>query len=164
VLPAAGYLAGVGRLGLVAVFIWSTIGSVVGALVLYGVGAAIGAARIAAIAERLPLMSPGDVERAWRVFDRWDRRAIFLGRLVPGVRSLISIPAGARGMALFPFVGLTAAGSAIWNALLIGSGFWLGSRWGEAEAFSRWANRGVLAAAVIAALWWLRGRMRARAA
>jgi membrane protein DedA with SNARE-associated domain len=164
VLPAAGYLAGVGRLGFASALIWSTIGSVVGALVLYGVGALVGADRIARVVARLPLMSIDEVDRAWRTFDRWDRKAVFFGRLVPGVRSLISIPAGARRMPLLPFVALTAVGSFLWNLLLISAGYWLGDRWGETATVSHWANIGVLVAAVGACGWWIKSRMTRRTA
>lgn len=157
VLPAAGYLAGVGRLGFVSVLVWSTIGSVLGALLLYGLGALVGANRIDRIVARLPLMSEAEVDRSWRTFDRWDRKAVFFGRLVPGVRSLISIPAGARRMALGPFVVLTAAGSFLWNLLLVSAGFWLGDRWGETAVVSHWANVGVLVVGVGAGAWWLKG-------
>lgn len=155
VLPAAGYLAGLGRLGFVATLVASTVGSVVGALILYGIGAFVGADRIARIVAKLPLMSVGEVERAWRAFDRWDRPAVFFGRLVPGVRSLISIPAGARRMPLIPFVGFTALGSFLWNLLLIGAGYWLGDRWGATAAVSHWANIAVLGAAGVLVVWWL---------
>ena len=58
---------------------------------------------------------------------------MFVGRLIPGVRSLISLPAGAAGMPLGRFVVLTAAGSAIWNSLLIGAGVLLGTQWQTVE-------------------------------
>ncbi|MGB5757362.1 MAG: DedA family protein [Acidimicrobiales bacterium] len=159
VLPAAGYLAGVGRLSFVAVLIWSTIGSVIGALLLYGLGALVGAERIAKIVTKLPLMSVDEVDRSWRTFARWNRKAVFLGRLVPGVRSVISIPAGAQRMALAPFIALTAAGSFVWNLILISAGYWLGDRWGQTAAVSHWANIGVLVVAVAALGWWLRTRL-----
>ncbi len=160
VLPAAGYLAGVGRLGFAAVVLWSTVGSVLGALLLYGLGAWIGRDRIDSLAARLPLLSVSEVDRAWRTFDRWDRRAILFGRLIPGVRSVISIPAGVAGMPLASFVALTAVGSALWNLLLVGAGFWLGDRWGQTAAVSRWANIAVVVAVVAMVAWWIKGRIR----
>jgi membrane protein DedA with SNARE-associated domain len=61
---------------------------------------------------------------------------VFFGRLIPGVRSLISIPAGASGMPLAQFVGYTVAGSAVWNGLLIGAGVGLGSSWERVEQYA----------------------------
>ncbi len=116
VLPGAGYLAGLGQLRFWSTLLWATIGSVVGAFVLYGAGRVAGAERLGRLAARLPLMSERDVIRAWATFDRWEQPAVFWGRLVPGVRSLVSIPAGARRMPLGRFTLLTAAGSLIWNS------------------------------------------------
>ncbi len=139
--------------------LWSTIGSVVGALILYGLGALVGADRSARLAERLPLMSADEVQRSWQAVDRWDRKAVFFGRLVPGVRSFISIPAGARRMPLLLFVVLTSAGSFIWNLVLIGTGYVLGERWSDTAAISHWANIGVLAIGLAGVAWWIKGRI-----
>lgn len=162
VLPAAGYLAGIGELGWWSTLWWATVGSVVGALALYGVGAMIGADRIGRLAARLPLMSAGDVDRARASFDRWRGPVVFWGRLIPGVRSLVSLPAGAQRMPFVRFTALTASGSAIWNAGLLGAGWWLGDRYGATAAVSRWANIAVLAAAVVFVVWFSARRIHDR--
>ena len=112
ILPLAGFLAGQGKLSLAAVIVAATVGSVVGALVLYWAGAALGRERLRRIAERTPLMDADDVDRAQAWFDRHGRTAVLAGRLVPGVRSLISIPAGVSRMPLLPFLAYTTLGSA----------------------------------------------------
>ena len=105
-----------------------------------------------ATAERLPLVGADDVQRSIDWFGSHGRRAIFLGRLVPGVRSLISIPAGIDRMPLPTFVGYTLAGSLLWNGALIVAGYVLGSQWHVVE---RWVGDVsgfvyvVLAAAVV---------------
>ncbi|HTE73836.1 MAG TPA: DedA family protein [Actinomycetes bacterium] len=109
VLPLAGFLAGQGKLSLAAVLVAATVGSVVGALVLYWAGAALGRDRTRRIAERLPLMNADDVDLAQGWFDRHGRSAVLVGRLVPGVRSLVSIPVGIARMPLLPFVGYTTS-------------------------------------------------------
>lgn len=162
VLPAAGYLSGLGQLGYWATLLWATIGSVVGALVLYGAGRWIGAGRLGRLAARLPLMSERDVERAWASFELWDHQAVFWGRLIPGVRSLVSIPAGAKRMALGRFVALTAAGSLIWNAALLSAGWFLGDRFGATASVSRWMNLGVIVAAVGLVGWFLVSKLSSR--
>ena len=126
VLPLAGFLAGQGKLSLAAVLVAATVGSVVGALVLYWAGAALGRDRMRRIAERLPLMDADDVDRAQGWFDRHGRSAVLVGRLVPGVRSLVSIPAGIARMPLLPFLGYTTLGSAAYNAVLVLLGHQLG--------------------------------------
>lgn len=162
VLPAAGYLAGLGQLGFWATVVCATIGSVLGALLLYAGGRWVGAVRLGYFAARLPLMSAADVERAWVVFERWQQPAVFFGRLVPGVRSLVSIPAGAKQMPLGRFVVLTTLGSAIWNFVLIGAGWWLGDRYGATSTVSHWMNVAVFSGAALLVVWFVVSKLRAR--
>ena len=159
VLPLAGYTASLGHYGLVSAVAWATAGSVLGALVLYALGAAWGMERVCATADRVPLMQARDVERAVAWFQRHGRSAIFFGRLVPGVRSLISVPAGIDRMPLPQFVGFTAAGSLVWNAVLIGTGYALASRWHVVERYVGGVSNVVyvllalVVAAVVARRW-----------
>lgn len=145
VLPLAGFLAGQDRMSLVAVLVAATVGSVAGALVLYWAGAAVGLGRLRRTAERLPLMDADDVDRAQSWFNRHGRTAVLIGRLVPGVRSLISIPAGVARMPLLPFIAYTTLGSAAYNAVLVGLGHQLGRRWTSVEEYSDPINYGVYA-------------------
>ena len=135
VLPLAGYTASQGHYGLTAAIAWATAGSLVGALVLYWLGAAWGLERVCATADRIPLMHADDVRRAVAWFGRHGRTAVFVGRLVPGVRSLISIPAGVDRMPLLRFCVFTTAGSLVWNAALILAGYELGARWHVVEGW-----------------------------
>lgn len=162
VLPGAGYLAGLGQIGFWSTLLFATIGSVVGALILYGAGRWVGAERLSRLAAKIPLMSERDVERAWAAFERWDQKAIFWGRLVPGVRSLVSIPAGAKQMGLGRFIGLTAAGSFVWNLALLSAGWFLGARFGATASVSRWMNLGVVAAAAGLVGWFLFAKLSHR--
>ncbi|MDE0803511.1 MAG: VTT domain-containing protein [Acidimicrobiales bacterium] len=160
VLPAAGFLASQGEFGIVPAIVWATVGSVVGALVLYGLGRLVGDARVTAIIDRIPLMSADDATRAWDAFDRHGSRAVLWGRMVPGVRSLVSIPAGARRMPLGGFIPRTLAGSAAWNTLLIGAGFWLGDAYGSTAVVAEWANRLVYLAVAGCMGWFIVRRLR----
>jgi membrane protein DedA with SNARE-associated domain len=136
ILPLAGYLAERGRMSLAAVLVASTVGAVAGSWVLYGVGAKLGRERSAAWLSRLPLVDREDVEGAIAWFDRHGPWAVLFGRLVPGVRSLVSLPAGASSMSLTRFTVLTAVGSLAWNAVLVGAGFALGTQWRTVERYS----------------------------
>src|SRR5690606_31167872 len=98
ILPLAGFAAAQGTLGLIEVLIWTTAGSVAGALALYGIGAWLGRRRMYAIAERMPLIKVADVERTEAWFGRHGSKAVFFGRMIPIFRSLISIPAGIERM------------------------------------------------------------------
>jgi membrane protein DedA with SNARE-associated domain len=164
VLPLAGFLAQQGRAGLAAVLLAATLGSLLGALVLYEVARRIGQQRSTALLARLPLVDAEDVEAATAWFVRHGRSAVLLGRLVPGVRSLISLPAGAAGMPLAPFVVLTAAGSLLWNALLVGAGYALGTQWERVQPYAQVLDRVVLAAAAAAVAWLVVRRVRKRRA
>lgn len=150
VLPMAGFLAGQGRLSLVGAIVASTIGSTAGALALYWLARAWGNERVRDLLTRLPLMEPEDLDRAEGWFDRHDRSSVLIGRLVPGVRSLISLPAGFQGMSLSTFVALTALGSAVWNTLLVLAGYLLGSRWRSVGQYSDWLNWAVIVVLVLA--------------
>jgi membrane protein DedA with SNARE-associated domain len=150
VLPMAGYLASQDRLSLVAAVIAATIGSTLGALGLYWVGRRLGVDRVAAMLRRIPLMEQRDLDRARGWFDRHDRSSVLIGRMVPGVRSLISLPAGFEDMPLLQFTALTAIGSAIWNIALVTAGYLLGRQWQSVGQYSDWLNFAVIGALVLA--------------
>jgi membrane protein DedA with SNARE-associated domain len=128
ILPYAGYLSREGRLSLGGLIAWSTVGSTVGALLLYWLGAALGMERASRLLAKTRLVDEDDLERGAAWFHRHGALAVVVGRLVPGVRSLISLPAGADRMHLGLFVLCTAVGSGAWNAALIGLGAALGTQ------------------------------------
>ena len=136
--PSAGFAAASGSMGLVSAIVWATIGSVVGALALYALGAWFGRARFYSLASKIPFVKEADIERAEAWFVRRGPLAVLLGRVVPVVRSLISIPAGIERMKLLPFTLYTAIGSALWNSVLIGAGYELGANWAIVE---EWISR-----------------------
>ena len=138
ILPSAGFAAASGSMGLVSAIVWATVGSVVGALALYALGAWFGRARFYSLASRIPFVKEADIERAEAWFVRRGPVAVLLGRIVPVVRSLISIPAGIERMKLLPFTVYTAIGSGLWNSVLIGAGYALGANW---EIVEEWISR-----------------------
>lgn len=138
ILPLAGFAASRGDLDLVGAVLWTTLGSLVGALVLYLLGAKVGEDRLRAAARRVPLVRESDIDKVDDWFTRHGGKAVFLGRMVPGVRSLISIPAGVARMPVVRFALLTTAGSLVWNTLLILAGYGLGERWGVVQT---WVGR-----------------------
>lgn len=136
VLPLAGFTASQGSFTLLSAFLWTTAGSLVGALALYWIGAAVGRDRVAAFAGRLPLVDPGDIEVAERWFHRHGYAAVFFGRMLPIIRSAISVPAGVERMPLPRFAVYTTAGSGIWNAIFIVAGYQLGESWALVERYA----------------------------
>ena len=162
ILPLAGFAASRGDLGLVSAIVFTTLGSIVGALALYGVGAGLGRDRTRAIAERLPLVKVRDIDKAEDWFDRHGPKAVLIGRLVPVVRSLISVPAGVERMPVALFLPLTAIGSLVWNSLLIVAGYQLGERWHVVESSVGVFQKLVIAGAVAAVVWFVAVKIRAR--
>jgi membrane protein DedA with SNARE-associated domain len=119
VLGLAGVLIRSGEMSIVPVILFATLGSIVGAVFFYYVGRALGPRRSHAFLDRLPLVETADVDRTFAWFERHGRSAVFFGRMVPIVRSFISVPAGVVKMPFLQFVLYSAAGSLIWNSLLI---------------------------------------------
>jgi membrane protein DedA with SNARE-associated domain len=162
VLALAGYLAGQGRVNVVLVVIAATLGSVLSALALYGLGRLVGVDRLRRWLDRLPLVDSAQLNKADRWFDRYGQHAVLFGRMVPVVRSLVSIPAGANRMPLPRFVTLTAIGSGVWNSLFVGLGYALGSQWQQVERYGRWFDLGILAIFAIMIATWVIRRLRSR--
>lgn len=162
VLAMAGYLAAEGRFSVVLIVLAATAGSLLGALVLYRLGAALGEERLKRWLDHIPLVDREDLEKADRWFERHGRWAVLFGRVVPVVRSLVSVPAGANRMPLGEFVLLTAIGSGVWNALVVGLGFALGSRWQEVDRYSHWFNYAIFAIFAVMATSWAVKKVRRR--
>jgi membrane protein DedA with SNARE-associated domain len=135
ILPLAGFRARTGSLNVLAVWPAATAGSVLGALLLYGLGAWLGYDRLHRLAGRrwFVFVSRRDLERGDAIFDRHGGKVVLLARCVPFLRSVVSIPAGISGMPLLRFVVLTAIGSGVWNAAFIALGWALGENWEQVE-------------------------------
>lgn len=164
ILPLAGFAASRGGLTLAGALVWTTVGSVAGALLLYWIGAAVGRERIRALARRLPLVDVADVDRTLAWFHRHGDQAVFFGRMLPVFRSLISIPAGIDRMPLPRFVVLTGLGSALWNTVFVLAGYFLGENWHVVEEYAGVFQALVLGVlAVLGAVWLVRRVRRRRA-
>ena len=161
-LPLAGFTASRGGMSLVAAIAWTTAGSVVGAVALYYVGALLGRDRVRAIAAKLPLVKVSDVDKTEDWFAKHGTKAVFFGRMIPIFRSLISIPAGIERMPLPRFLGLTAAGSLVWNTALIMAGFLLGEQWHLVEQYTGYVSTAVLVLVGIAVAWFVVSRLTGR--
>jgi len=138
VLPLSGNLAANGKFNLLLTIASATLGSVVGASILYSVGKGMGEERLGEWLDRHGkwlLLSRSDLEHSQRWFERHGSWSVLIGRLIPGVRSLISVPAGVVEMALWKFIVFTAIGSGLWNSVLILAGYFLGQNWKQVEGF-----------------------------
>jgi membrane protein DedA with SNARE-associated domain len=152
VLPLAGSRVASGDMGYLEAVAAATVGSVLGALVLYALGR-LGGRPLLLRYGRLLRLDERRLDRAEAWFDQRGDWLVLLGRVIPGVRSVISVPAGLARMPLLRFVALTAIGSAVWNAALIGGGWALGARWREVTdavaAADVWVVAGVLATVML---------------
>ncbi|HEX8346750.1 MAG TPA: DedA family protein, partial [Actinoplanes sp.] len=162
VLALAGYLASAGRVNLILVTVAATIGSVVGALILYGLGRGLGEERLRRWLDHIPLVDAEDLDTADRWFERHARAAVLFGRMAPVVRSLVSIPAGANKMPLGQFTVLTAIGSGVWNSIFVGGGYALGSRWQRLDQYSSYLNNAILVFFAVTIAWWVIKKVRKR--
>lgn len=163
IMPAAGFAVARGDLNLLLVIVSGTLGSVLGALPLYYFGSLFNKQRLIDFTEKYGkyvFVKPDDVISADDWFNKHGKKAVFFGRMVPGIRSLISIPAGMNKMPLLPFIILTTAGAAIWTTLLTLAGYHFGQNYEDIEKFLAPYSKIFLGAAiVIVIIWLLRRRM-----
>ncbi|WP_028811201.1 DedA family protein [Streptomyces flavidovirens] len=159
ILPLAGFAASTGRMSLIAALLWTTAGSVTGALALYGLGALLGRERTVAMAARLPLVKVSDIERTEAWFERHGTKAVFFGRMIPVFRSLISVPAGVERMPLPVFLGLTTLGSALWNTVFVLAGYALGENWQDVTGYVSAYSKVILVGAALVVLLFVGRRL-----
>ncbi|MFP3853932.1 MAG: DedA family protein [Anaerolineales bacterium] len=164
VLPMAGWLAfeGEGNFTLLGVTIVGALGSVSGALVFYALGYVFGEHRVRHLMARYgkwALLKVEDFDTALSWFHRYGEQVIFFGRMVPIVRSLVSIPAGIAGMNLVRFSIYTAIGTAIWSFLLALAGFLLGQNWPVVMDWVGRYEKIVLLLVVVAVLYFVTVRL-----
>ncbi len=138
IIPLAGFLAGEGRMSLTLILIVGTLGSVLGTLAWYYVGLWIGEERLKRFAARhgrMLTLSPSDIDAANRWFQKYGAAAVFLGRMIPTIRTLISVPAGLARMPVWKFLIFTFAGSALWTGILAFAGLILHENYQRVEHF-----------------------------
>lgn len=147
IMPLAGFAAARGQLNLIGVFLAGTAGSLSGALVWYGVERWVGRERLKRFAARHGrwlTLSPAEIDRAGGWFARRGGITVLVGRVIPGVRSLISVPAGVAGMPLTSFLVYSAVGTIVWTGLLAAAGYGLGENYSAVGRFIEPIGNGVL--------------------
>lgn len=161
VLPYAGFLVGRGTISWFEALLSSTVGSVLGAVVLYALGR-YGGRPVILRYRRLLRFSERDLDRADAWFDRHGPKIVFFARMVPLARSIVSLPAGWSQMPMGRFLVLTTLGTVAWNSLLIGGGFLLGENYERVGEVADTYSNVILAVTVVATValvvWWLRRR------
>ena len=156
IMPFAGYLAANGDLPFVSVVIAGTIGSVAGAFLWYWIGTLASEARLRRLIARHGrwlTISEQDLDRSLTWFRRNGGKAVFLGRMVPGVRTLISVPAGMTGMPLLPFLLYTGLGSLLWTAALTILGYLLEAQFAKVGTWINPVTNVLLGGVLVLYVW-----------
>jgi membrane protein DedA with SNARE-associated domain len=164
VLPLSGFLVGQERFSFPLVLMASTVGALVGTLMLYVPGRLLGEEPLRRFLKRYGRfmhVNESDLDKASEWFDQHGGQAVLIGRLVPGVGSLISVPAGIEQMPLWRFVTYTILGNGLYNTALVGLGWWLGSQWEIVERYAPIAEYAALAVVAGLVLRFLWGRWKA---
>lgn len=165
ILPLAGFLVGRGELGGVQAILAATAGSVLGAFILYALGRWGGRAVVLRYG-RVLRVTENDLDRAEGWFERYGDAVVLFGRMVPLGRSVVSIPAGMLKMPVWRFTLLTTIGSALWNMLLVGAGWFLGANWERVSAIVGSISNAVFLIALVVvvtlAIYWFRRPRRRR--
>lgn len=163
ILPLAGFLVGQGYFSFFPTLLAATTGSVSSALVFYALGRRVGEERLRKLVGRygrFALVTESDLAKALGWFGRYGGKAVLFGRLVPGVGTFVSVPAGLARMPVLRFVAYSAMGTTLWNGAFIGLGWALGTRWQLAQRYLHTFEYGLLAAALAGVLWFLVRRWR----
>jgi membrane protein DedA with SNARE-associated domain len=156
IMPLAGFSAARGERNLVIVIIAGSVGSLLGALLWYYIGKGIGAERLKRWATkhgRWLTLSPKEVDRVCGWFNRHGGKAVFIGRFIPAVRTLISVPAGIAGMPLGSFLLYSSAGTILWTALLAVAGYFLESQYDKVAHWMNAVSNGVIGLIVLGYLY-----------
>lgn len=138
IIPFAGFAAATGQLNFFGVMFAATAGAVVGMIPWYLAGRLFGLGRLRNLADRYGrwfTLNAEEVDTATRAFHRWGKWIVLFGRLVPLIRTLISVPAGLARMSPALFFGASFVGALVWNALLAGAGYLLAEQYDVVESW-----------------------------
>lgn len=155
IMPLAGFSAARGDMSLIGVVLAGSAGALAGAVLWYWIGLSVGLDRVNRFVERYGrwlTLTTGDVASAVAWFERHGGIAVFIGRLIPTIRTLISVPAGVSRMALLSFVTWSTLGTLIWTLFLTLAGYVLEAQY---ERVGEWMNPISIAVIVGFAAWYL---------
>ncbi|MGE4568684.1 MAG: DedA family protein [Bacteroidales bacterium] len=157
VIPPAAWKAAQGELNLFLVILFGTLGAIIGALANYYLAKSLGRMLVYSFSEtrfaRLCMITPEKVKKAEAYFIKNGNISTFIGRLIPGIRQLISIPAGLAKMPVAPFILYTALGAGIWNILLALLGYYLQSKQELFELYYKELSYGLLVLGILFVIW-----------
>lgn len=165
IMPLAGFTVAQGKMNFSYAVLAGVIGTVLGAIPWYYAGKILGEERLKSLADNYGKwlgISGADIEKSRRWFYKHGNKAVFLGRLVPGIRTFISIPAGLSCMPVAPFIAYSTLGTLIWVGLLTYAGYALGSKYELVDEYLAPVSKIVLAILVIGFIIWVVKRNKKR--
>ncbi len=158
IMPLAGFTVAQNKMSFVPAVLAGVIGTILGAFPWYYAGKLVGEQRLKGLADKYGkwiTVSSQDIDKAQRWFTRYGNKAVFFGRLVPGVRTLISLPAGMSNMPLAPFVLYSTLGTTLWVMVLTFLGYILGENYTLVEEYLEPVSKIVLVALIVAFIVWV---------
>ena len=153
IMPFSGFLVSVGKLGSVGVVLAGSFGNLVGSIATYYLGLSLGRAVIIKYGKYI-LFRKKHLEYTERLFEKYGEKIVFVGRLLPGVRTYVSLPAGIGLTCFVKFAVYTFAGSLIWNAMLTYAGIELGINWKHIDKYSGYLYT-IAIVSTIAIIFWI---------
>jgi membrane protein DedA with SNARE-associated domain len=151
VIPLAGFAAANGQLNIIGVFIATTLGGLVGSLPWFILGRLYGMERLKLLSKkfgRILTLTNSDIDGAHFWFKKHGHMAVLFGRLMPTIRTLISVPAGMSRMKFTPFLIYTCIGTAMWNSILLFAGFVLESQYSSISTYVDFLSNAIIIAIV----------------
>ncbi|KAM3097992.1 DedA family protein [Phormidesmis sp. 146-35] len=158
IMPLAGFTVSQGKMNFQYAVLAGVIGTVFGTLIWYYAGILVGEERLRALADRYGKwlgLSGGDIDKANRWFYRHGTKAVLLGRLVPGIRTIISLPAGISRMRLAPYLVYSTIGTTLWTILLTYAGFLLGEHYDRVDEYLAPVSKIVLVGLILGFIAWV---------
>lgn len=152
IMPLAGFTIAQGKMGWIPAIAAGVVGTVLGSLIWYYIGVFISEERLERWADRYGRwmqLSSADIAKSKKWFNRHGVKAVFLCRLVPGVRTLISLPAGIEGMPLPTYLIFTTAGTLLWTIFLTATGYFLGNNYTKVDEYLGPVSKIILAILVV---------------
>lgn len=166
IMPLAGFSVSQGKMDFSLAVLAGVVGTIIGALPWYYAGKIIGEERLKRLADKYGkwiTVSSKDIDKVKRWFDRYGNNAVLFGRLVPGIRTLISLPAGLNEMPLVPFILYSTIGTTLWVIFLTGAGYLLGNNYELVDDYLAPVSKGVLVLIIVAfAVWIFRKKQQAK--
>jgi membrane protein DedA with SNARE-associated domain len=158
IMPLAGFVVAQGKMSFVPAVLAGVVGTILGAFPWYYAGKFLGEERLKQLADKYGkwiTVSSEDIDKATRWFNRFGKKAVLLGRLVPGVRTLISLPAGLSEMPLAPFLIYSTLGTTAWVMILTFLGYVLGDNYELVEEYLGPVSKIVLVFLVVLFIAWV---------